>query len=128
MLGFVFRDQQRGSVSRRSTHLPGEGCQDMFLRGVVNVLRRVESQAVEMEFFNPVGRIGQKNRRPPQPPAHQSSAPCPNRWLRNPRNNSRKTIPESGPRPQMVVDNVEDYSQAMTVGLIDKATEIVRRP
>src|SRR5581483_7612999 len=57
LLRLVFADQHNGTLSRCLPRGFGDFSQDVVIGIVVNVLRRVESQSVEMEFADPIGGV-----------------------------------------------------------------------
>src|SRR5262245_15196265 len=58
LLRLVFGDDDSRPPSRDLTDAPGDGRQDMIVRRIVDVLRRIQPQSVEMEFINPVSGVG----------------------------------------------------------------------
>src|SRR5947209_12677264 len=57
LLRLVLGDDERRSARRRRAHLARERSDDVVAGIVVDALRRVEAQAVEVELLDPVARV-----------------------------------------------------------------------
>ncbi len=57
LLRLVLRDQDDGALAGRASRLARDGGQDVLRRGVVHALGGVETEAVEAELRDPVGRV-----------------------------------------------------------------------
>ena len=57
-LRLVFADDDRAPSRGRLANLARDRCQNMITGFVVNVLRGVESQAIQMKFANPIAGVG----------------------------------------------------------------------
>jgi hypothetical protein len=58
VLPFIFGDNQDRPVRCGGTRRADDLGKNVLFRGVVDVLRRVETQAVEVELVDPIGGIG----------------------------------------------------------------------
>ena len=60
VLRLVLAHQQGGAATRRLPHPAGHGRQNVVRRSVIDVLRGIDAQAVEVKLLNPVAGIGQE--------------------------------------------------------------------
>ena len=54
----VLRYQQGGTAAGGLVHAPRDGREDMIGRSVIDVLRGIEAQTIQVIFINPVAGIG----------------------------------------------------------------------
>src|ERR1700756_3487434 len=60
VLGLILGYDYGGASGSSSTHAFGDFGQDMLLRFVVNVLRRIQAETIEVKLLDPVARVGDK--------------------------------------------------------------------
>ena len=128
LLRLVLGDDDGRPPTRGLTDAACNGRKDMIVRRIVDVLRRVQPQSVEMKFINPVTGVGDEifaHRPGVRPVEIDRGAPI-----------GRVTVSEVilgefpqviSIRPQMVVDNIKDHADSDRVSAINEASEIVRR-
>ena len=131
MLRLVLVNDDRRAAIRGSTHAATNlGENVLFGIGgvVVDVLRRVQAQAVQVKLIDPVCGIRGKvlaDRPGIEPVEVDRLAPLglvlvgEIGW--------RKCLEIVAVGPQMVVDDIQNHAEAELVGSIDKAAEVVRR-
>src|SRR5438105_58654 len=60
VLWFVFRDDDRGAPARGRAYAAPKRHKDVLRRIIIDALRRIEPQTIEMKLFDPVGSVGEK--------------------------------------------------------------------
>ena len=94
----------------------------------MDVLRRVQPQAVQMKLPNPISGVLRRIRAPARScspsklMAVPQSVPCCSR------KKERRTWSGNCRRAQVVVDDIKNHADTQSMRLIDKAPQIVRRP
>ena len=126
VLRLVLADDKGGAAASRRSHLPNDGGEDMVVRSIEDLLRRVEPQPVEMIFVDPIAGIGDEEF------AHRTGigaveidrlAPFVVVAIGEISRGERFEIVSV--RAEMVVDDVEDDGDAERMRAVDEAAEIV---
>ena len=126
LLRLVLGDQERRALAARLAHAPRDRRHQMFGRGVVDLLGRVQAQAVEVEFVDPVGGVldEQLARRAGVVAVEvQRRAPLVRVAIGEVVGREAREIVPVG--ADVVVDHVEDHAQAQPVRGVDEAAQIV---
>jgi len=123
LVGLVFQDEMHLAVGDRHAYVAGEGGQPI---GMADRVHRVQAQAVEAVFLQPVQRVVQEEVADRLQPDVDRRAP----------GRVRAIVAEKGRcvlteiiavRPEMVVDDVEDEHEAETVRGIDQRLQFIGR-
>ncbi|OWK22857.1 hypothetical protein AJ87_37785 [Rhizobium yanglingense] len=99
--------------------------EDVLLRRIANLLHRIEPQAIEPEFTDPIERIfdevaayrllSEIDRRTPRRIAIEAEEL------------GRIPVQVVSIRAEMVIDNIEQHHEAVAMCCVDECLEIVRR-
>ena len=107
---------------------PGQFGDHMGPAAVIDVLGRVEPQAIKMEFLNPVGGIANHElARAVRVRAVEVQRRAPIVFVYVGEIVLRERSQHAASRTDMIVDDVKDDSDANPVSVVDKRSEIVRR-
>ena len=124
VLRFVFRDDDRAVWACRLAYAGGDFGDDVCRRGIEDLLSRIEPEAVEVKFFDPVRRVARKelaHRRRPVSVEVERLTP-----LRAPLEVVfTKLLEIIAIGTEMVVHDVEDDAEAVGVCVIDEGAEVV---
>jgi hypothetical protein len=109
------------------THAPADRGDDVLGRAVVDLLRGVEAQAVEVKFVDPVGRVADEelaHRRGVGTVEVDRVAPFVVVAIGEVGRRERSQV--IADRSEVVVDDVENHRDAAAVRGVDEAAEVVR--
>jgi hypothetical protein len=129
MLRLVFREDDHLTRCRSGAGRPGDGGQQVFGRGVVDLLRGIDPEAVDVELPDPVRDVAQHefaDRTRAVPVEVQGLTPL----IRVSARAIVRCVPRQhvAARAQVVVDDVEHHAEVQGVCRIDERLQVGRCP
>src|SRR5882724_7189816 len=127
VLRFILRRYDGRAAARSSTHPMGDLGENVNLGSVVNILCSVQTKSVQVEFVNPVPRVGNEEF------AHRAGIGpveverfTPFGGVAVGKIIGRKVFEEIALRSGVIVNHVQDDAEAGAVSVIDEGAKIIR--